>query len=73
MTQLENAWEFEFRSWMDEMLLPEILEWIMTSQEFAVLAEQIWLDKTAFAEFAAATFAGWIKCRKLAAANLVGL
>ena len=46
-------------------------EWTVVSLvlEFAVLAEQIGTAKTAFAELAAATSAGWIERRKFAAAN----
>ena len=46
-------------------------EWIIVSLvlEFTVLAEQIGPAKTAFAELASATFAGWIARRKFAAAN----
>ena len=56
---------------MDETSLQEIPEWIILSLilEFAVLAEQICLAKTAFSESAAATFAGWIERRKFATAN----
>ena len=57
---LENTRKLEFYSWMDEMSLPEIPEWIIVSYilEFALLAEQICLAKTAFAVLAAATFTG---------------
>ena len=70
-SQLQNTWELEFPSWMDETSLPEFPEWTMVSLilKFAILAEQIWPAKTAFAELAAATFAGWNKCRKFAVAN----
>ena len=44
----------------------KILERIIVS---LVMGEQIWRTKTAFAELAVATFAGWIECMKFAAAN----
>ena len=61
VAQLENTWELEFLSWMDETSQPEIPELIMVSLvlEFAVLAAQICKATTACAELAAATFAGY--------------